>query len=67
VETGHSQAEGKGNREPAARRPTLDHVTLRTRDLRASRRFYEAALAPLSLGLEFEHEGLLAFGSGERS
>ena len=35
------------------------------RYLPASRRFYEAALAPLSLGLEFEHEGLLAFGSGE--
>jgi predicted enzyme related to lactoylglutathione lyase len=58
-------AEGKGAREPAARRPTIDHVTLRVRDLPASRRFYEAALAPLSLGLEFEHEGLIAFGSGE--
>jgi uncharacterized protein len=58
-------AEGKGAREPAAHRPTIDHVTLRARDLPASRRFYEAALAPLSFGLEFEHEGLLAFGSGE--
>jgi uncharacterized protein len=58
-------AEGKGAREPAARRPTIDHITLRVRDLPASRRFFEAALAPLSLGLEFEHEGLLAFGSGE--
>ena len=38
---------------------------MRARDLPASRRFYEAALAPLSLGLEFEHEGLVAFGSGE--
>ena len=65
METGNSQAEGKEAREPAARRPTIDHVTLRARDLPASRRFYEAALAPLGLGLEFEHEGLLSFGSGE--
>jgi catechol 2,3-dioxygenase-like lactoylglutathione lyase family enzyme len=65
VETENTQAEGKGAREPAARRPTIDHVTLRARDLPASRRFYEAALAPLSLDLEFEHEGLVAFGSGE--
>ena len=43
----------------------MDHVTLRARNLPASRRFYEAALAPLSLGLEFEHEGLLDFGCGE--
>jgi uncharacterized protein len=40
------EAEGKGAREPAARKPTIDHVTLRARDLPASRRFYEAALAP---------------------
>jgi uncharacterized protein len=59
------RAEGEGTQGLAARRPTIDHVTLRARDLPASRRFYEAALAPLSLGLEFEHEGLLAFGSGE--
>jgi catechol 2,3-dioxygenase-like lactoylglutathione lyase family enzyme len=65
METENTQAEGKRARGPAARRPTIDHVTLRARDLPASRRFYEAALAPLSLGLEFEHEGLVAFGSGE--
>ncbi len=65
METENTQPEGKGARDPAARRPTIDHVTLRARDLPASRRFYEAALAPLSLGLEFEHEGLVAFGSGE--
>jgi catechol 2,3-dioxygenase-like lactoylglutathione lyase family enzyme len=45
--------------------PMIDHVTLWVGDLPASRRFYEAALAPLSFGLEFEHDGLLAFGSGE--
>jgi catechol 2,3-dioxygenase-like lactoylglutathione lyase family enzyme len=65
LETENTQAGGKGARESAARRPTIDHVTLRARDLPASRRFYKAALAPLNLGLEFEHEGLLAFGSGE--
>ena len=65
VETENTQAEDKGARGPAARRPTIDHVTLRARNLPASRRFYETALAPLSLGLEFEHEGLVAFGSGE--
>jgi hypothetical protein len=40
-------------------------VTLRARDLLASWRFYETALAPLGFGLEFERGGLLAFGSGE--
>ncbi|MDQ4002268.1 MAG: VOC family protein [Actinomycetota bacterium] len=43
----------------------IDHVTLMAGDLPASRRFYEAALAPLGFGLEFERDDLLAFGSGE--
>jgi catechol 2,3-dioxygenase-like lactoylglutathione lyase family enzyme len=59
------EAEGEGTQGPAARRPTIDHITLRARDPVASRRFYEAALAPLGFGLEFERDGLLAFGSGE--
>ena len=59
------EAEGEGTRATTVRRPTIDHVTLRAGDLPASQRFYEAALAPLGFGLEFEHEGLLAFGSGE--
>ena len=58
-------AKGEGARAATARRPTIDHVTLRAGNLAASRRFYEAALAPLGTGLEFAHEGLLAFGSGE--
>src|SRR5919112_1055647 len=58
------EAEGEGTQGPAARRPTIDHITLRARDLPVSRRFYEETLAPLSLGPEFQHEGLLAFGSG---
>ena len=51
-----------------ARRPQTDdrpHHPLRARDPAASRRYYEAALAPLSFGPEFEREGLLAFGSEE--
>jgi catechol 2,3-dioxygenase-like lactoylglutathione lyase family enzyme len=44
--------------------PLIDHVTLREGGLLASRRFYEAALAPLGFGLEFERDGLLSFGSG---
>ena len=66
VGTENTQAGGKGAREPAARRPTIDHVTLRVRDLPASRHFYEAALAPLSLGLEFEHEGPPGRARGEQ-
>jgi len=55
----------EGATEAAIRRPTIDHVTLRAMDLTASRRFYEAVLAPLGLGLEFEQEDFLAFGSVE--
>ncbi len=43
--------------------PMIDHVTLWLGDLPASRRFYEAALAPLGFGLEFEHDGFLAFSA----
>ena len=57
--------EVKGTRATTARRPPIDHVALRAGNLPASRRFYEAALAPVSVGLEFEHEGFVAFGSGE--
>jgi catechol 2,3-dioxygenase-like lactoylglutathione lyase family enzyme len=74
--TTHSRIGFRGGRqgalESAVRRPTIDHVTLRAGDLAASRRFYEAVLAPLGavlaplgIGLEFERAGLLAFGSGE--
>jgi catechol 2,3-dioxygenase-like lactoylglutathione lyase family enzyme len=67
MEQENTQAEGKGARGPAARRPTIDHVTLRAKYLPSSRRFYEAALAPLGLAAwKFGHEGVLAFGSGER-
>jgi catechol 2,3-dioxygenase-like lactoylglutathione lyase family enzyme len=46
-------------------KPMIDHITLWAGDLPASRRFYSAALAPLGFGLEFERDGLLAFGSAE--
>ena len=57
METENSQAEGRGARGPAARRPTIDHVALRVGDLPVSRRFYEAALVPLGFALEFEPPG----------
>ena len=46
----------------------LDHVSLRVRDLEASRRFYEAALAPLGFGVSYSDEGGSSFGreSAER-
>jgi len=40
----------------------VDHVEIRVRDLEASRRFYEAALAPLGFGLVGAPEGAAAFG-----
>ena len=40
----------------------LDHVSLRVRDLEASRRFYEAALAPLGFGVLYSDEGGSSFG-----
>ena len=44
------------------RRVVVDHVDLLVRDLRASRRFYEAALAPLGFGVVAEGDGSVAFG-----
>jgi catechol 2,3-dioxygenase-like lactoylglutathione lyase family enzyme len=40
----------------------VDHVSLRVRDLEASRHFYEAALAPLGFGVVSAPEGGAAFG-----
>ncbi len=45
------------------RRVVVDHVTLRVRDLGASRAFYEAALAPLGYGKVFKGEDAVAFGA----
>ena len=40
----------------------MDHVSIRVRDLGASCRFYEAALAPLGFGVVQAPEGGAAFG-----
>jgi catechol 2,3-dioxygenase-like lactoylglutathione lyase family enzyme len=46
-------------------RPFLDHLSLPVADVHASRRFYEAALAPLAILLAADHfEGRDAFGFG---
>ena len=46
------------------RRVVVDHVGLLVRDLAASRRFYEAALAPLGFRLVYEEADGVAFGLG---
>ena len=43
-------------------RSVVDHVSLRVRDLEASRRFYEAALEPLGFGVLYSDEGGYSFG-----
>ena len=71
VEGAEDGGDGKhpsgGQRGSRSRRPQADDRPRHPAGERpaGSRRFYEAALAPLGLGLEFEHEGLVAFGSGE--
>jgi catechol 2,3-dioxygenase-like lactoylglutathione lyase family enzyme len=42
----------------------LDHVGLRVRDVAASRRFYEAALAPLGFAVVMEVPGVPGAGFG---
>jgi catechol 2,3-dioxygenase-like lactoylglutathione lyase family enzyme len=41
---------------------TLDHVTLRVRDLTRSRAFYVAVLAPLGISVLMEEQGAVGFG-----
>lgn len=45
------------------RRVMIDHVDLLVRDLEASRRFYEACLAPLGFGLTKQRETFCGFGA----
>ena len=44
------------------RRVVVDHAGILVRDLAASKRFYEAALAPLGFGLLYEQEDGAGFG-----
>jgi catechol 2,3-dioxygenase-like lactoylglutathione lyase family enzyme len=54
--------DGTGVEGPVVRAVVVDHVSIRVRDLEASRRFYEAALAPLGFGVVSASEGGTAFG-----
>jgi catechol 2,3-dioxygenase-like lactoylglutathione lyase family enzyme len=40
----------------------FDHILLKVKDLKASKRFYTAALAPLGFQVEYEGDGGVAFG-----
>jgi len=40
----------------------FDHIQLKVKDLKASKRFYTAALAPLGFTMEYEGDGLIGFG-----
>ncbi len=44
------------------RRVVVDHAGILAKDLAASKRFYEAALAPLGFALLYEEEGGAGFG-----
>jgi catechol 2,3-dioxygenase-like lactoylglutathione lyase family enzyme len=43
----------------------FDHVGLKVKDIKRSRRFYEKALAPLGIKVQTEYEGGAGFGSGK--
>jgi catechol 2,3-dioxygenase-like lactoylglutathione lyase family enzyme len=40
----------------------FDHIMLKVKDLKASKRFYTAALAPLGFAVEYEGDGMAGFG-----
>jgi catechol 2,3-dioxygenase-like lactoylglutathione lyase family enzyme len=54
--------DGSAAEGPVVRTVVVDHLSIRVRDLEASRRFYEAALAPLGFGVVSAPEGGTAFG-----
>src|SRR5216683_1385606 len=43
-------------------RVMFDHIQLKVKDLKASKRFYTAALAPLGFTVQYEGDGLIGFG-----
>jgi catechol 2,3-dioxygenase-like lactoylglutathione lyase family enzyme len=46
----------------AKERVMFDHIQLKVKDLKSSKRFYTAALAPLGFTMEYEGDGLIGFG-----
>jgi catechol 2,3-dioxygenase-like lactoylglutathione lyase family enzyme len=40
----------------------FDHILIKVKDLKASKRFYTAALAPLGCSVQYEGDGILVFG-----
>jgi catechol 2,3-dioxygenase-like lactoylglutathione lyase family enzyme len=40
----------------------FDHIQLKVKDLKASKRFYTAALAPLGFSVQYEDDGVVGFG-----
>ena len=48
--------------QPATAAPMLDHVSIGVRDVSATKRFYDAALAPLGYARLSESEGSLGYG-----
>jgi catechol 2,3-dioxygenase-like lactoylglutathione lyase family enzyme len=40
----------------------FDHIQLKVKDLKSSKRFYTAALAPLGFTMEYEGDGVIGFG-----
>jgi len=43
----------------------FDHISIGVHDLARTRRFYDAALAPLGVTLKFQREDMLGYGSDE--
>ena len=40
----------------------FDHIQLKVKDLKASKRFYTAALAPLGFTVQYEGDAVIGFG-----
>ena len=40
----------------------FDHIQVKVKDLKSSKRFYTAALAPLGFSVQYEDDGVLGFG-----
>jgi catechol 2,3-dioxygenase-like lactoylglutathione lyase family enzyme len=41
----------------------FDHIQLKVKDLKASKRFYTAALAPLGFTVQYEGDSVIGFGT----